>query len=169
MTCEELRLHIQEAHDDGGVGALPELVSSHLATCRACRDFKDDLESLSHALRALPRVPLPPDALDAVWRETIHARPGGLPTSAGFWRLAAAASFVAALSTATLYFVFAPAPPPRPSAVELARASAQAEMVFGYTARALAATLDATTDRILASKISPAVRGAAASHPSRRP
>ena len=169
MTCEQIRLHIHEAYDDDNLGALPEAVRAHLAACGACRDFTDDLESLSHALRALPRVPLPPNALDAVWRETIHARPGGLPTSAGFWRLAAAASFVAALSTATLYFVFAPAPPPRPSAVELARASAQAEMVFGYTARALAATLDATTDRILASKISPAVRGAAASHPSRRP
>jgi predicted anti-sigma-YlaC factor YlaD len=168
MTCEELRLHIHEAQDDGGMGALPELVSSHLATCGACREFRNDLESLSHALRALPRVPLPEDALDAIWRETIRARPGASAKRAGFWRLAAAASFVTVLSTATLYLVFTPAPPPGPSAVELARASAQAEMVFGYTARALAATRAATTDRILASKVSPAVRGAA-SHPSRRP
>ncbi len=168
MTCEELRLHIHEAQDDGGVGALPEIVSSHLATCGACREFRDDLESLSHALRALPRVPLPEEALDAVWRETVHARPRASTKSAGFWRLAAAASFVAALSTATLYFVFAPTPPPGPSAVELARASAQAEMVFGYTARALAATRAATTDRVLASKVSPAVRNANP-HPSRRP
>lgn len=169
MTCEELRRHIHEGLDDGSMGTLPELVSSHLATCCACRDFKDDLESLSHALRALPRVPLPPEALDAVWRETIHARPVGFAAPAGFWRLAAAASFVAALSTATLYFVFAPAPPPGPTAVELARAYAQAEMVFGYTARALAATRDATTDRVLASRVSPAVRSANASQPSRRP
>jgi hypothetical protein len=42
-------------------------------------------------------------------------------------------------------------------------------MVFGYTARALAATRTATTDRILASKVSPAVRGVAGTHPSRRP
>ena len=168
MTCEELRLHIHEAQDDGGMGALPELVSSHLAKCGACREFRNDLESLSHALRALPRVPLPEDALDAIWRETIRARPGASAKRAGFWRLAAAASFVTVLSTATLYLVFTPAPPPGPSAVELARASAQAEMVFGYTARALAATRAATTDRILASKVSPAVRGAA-SHPSRRP
>ena len=39
---------------------------------------------------------------------------------------------------------------PEPSRRELARASAQAEMVFGYTARALAATRDATADRVLA-------------------
>ena len=169
MTCEELRLHIHAALDDGTMGALPELVGSHLATCEACREFKDDLESLSRALRALPRVPLPDDALDAVWRETVRARPGASTRSAGAWRLAAAASFVTVLSTATLYLVFAPAPPPGPSAVELARASAQAEMVFGYTARALAATRAAMTDRVLASKVSPAVRGAAASDPSRRP
>ena len=168
MTCEQIRLPIHEACGDDSLSALPEAVRAHLAACGACRDFKEDLESLSHALRALPRVPLPPDALDAVWRETTRARPVRLTTSAGFWRFAAAASFVAALSTATLYFVVAPAPPPGPSAVELARASAQAEMVFGYTARALAATRTATTDRVLASRVSPAVRGAN-SHPSRRP
>ena len=168
MTCEQIRLHIQEAHDDGGMGALPEAVRAHLAACGACRDFTDDLESLSHALRALPRVPLPEDALDAVWRETIRAKPGASAKRAGFWRLAAAASFVTVLSTATLYLVFTPTSPPGPSAVELARASAQAEMVFGYTARALATSRTAMTDRVLASKVSPAVRNAN-SHPSRRP
>jgi predicted anti-sigma-YlaC factor YlaD len=167
MTCEEIRRHIHEAQDDDG--ALPTIVHAHIATCGACRDFEDDILSLSRALRALPRAPLPADALDAVWRETIHARSGAAPAAGAYWRLAAAAVFVAALSTATLYFVYAPTPSPGPSPVELARASAQAEMVFGYTARALAATRDAAADRVLASKVSPAVRGVAASHPSRRP
>ena len=169
MTCEELRRHIHEAHDDGSSGALTDAVRAHLAACGACRDFADDLVSLSRALRALPPTPLPADALDAVWRETIHAPPGAATTAPGFWRLAAAAVFVTALATATLYFVFAPTRPPQPSAVELARASAQAEMVFGYTARALAATRNAAADRVLASKVSPAVRGVSASHSSRRP
>jgi hypothetical protein len=66
--------------------------------------------------------------------------------------------------------VLSPSPPPRgPSAVELARASAQADLVFGYTARALAAARIAATDRVLASEVSPAVRGLAASHAPRRP
>jgi predicted anti-sigma-YlaC factor YlaD len=169
MTCDDVRRLIHEAHDDDGRGALPELACQHLASCGDCRDFEDDLLSLSRALRTLPHAPLPPDALDAVWRETIRARPGSLSTIAGAWRLAAAAVFVTALSATTLYFVFAPVRPPQPSVVELARASAQAEMVFGYTARALAATRVAATDRVLASKVSPAVRGVAASHPSRRP
>jgi predicted anti-sigma-YlaC factor YlaD len=169
MTCEEARRHIHEAYDDDLTGAFPDLVREHIAACSACRDFEDDLRSLRHAFRALPRAPLPADALDTVWRETIHARPGAGSTTMGFWRLAAAAAFVTVLSATSLYFVFAPAQPPGPSPVELARASAQAEMVFGYTARALAATRDAATDRVLGSRVSPAVRGVAASHLPRRP
>ena len=169
MTCEEIRRHIHEAQDDDG--ALPTIVHAHIATCGACRDFEDDLLSLSRALRALPRAPLPADALDAVWRGTIHApsmTSTPLTMAVGFWRLAAAAVFVTALSATTLYFVFAPVQPPGPSVVELARASAQADMVFGYTARALAATRVAAADRVLASKVSPAVRGVPAARPSRR-
>ena len=167
MTCEETRRHIHEAHD--GDEALSDPVRAHIAACSACREFEVDLASLTHALRAIPLAPLPPDALDRVWRETIRARPRAAWATTGSRRLAAAAVFVAALSTVSLYFVFAPARPPGPSPVELARASAQADMVFGYTARALAATRDATADRVLASRVSPAVRGVAASHLPRRP
>jgi predicted anti-sigma-YlaC factor YlaD len=169
MTCEETRRHIHEAHDDDRADALPEPVRAHLATCAACRELDDDLDRLSRALRAMPRHPLPADALDAVWRETLHARPRTSTTTVRFWRLAAAASFVSALATVTLYLVFAPVRPPGPSAVELARASAQADIVFGYTARALAATRDAAADRVIASKVSPAVRGIPAPRASRRP
>jgi predicted anti-sigma-YlaC factor YlaD len=167
MTCEETRRHVHEAHD--GAEALPEPARAHIAACSACREFEHDLASLTDALRAIPLAPLPPDALDRVWRETIHAQRRAAWTTMGSRRLAAAAVVLTALSTASLYFVFAPARPPGPSPVELARASAQAEMVLGYTARALAATRDATADRVLASKVSPAVRGVAASHPPRRP
>ena len=169
MTCEDVRRHIHEAHDDDRAAVLPELVRAHIAGCTACRDFEEDLRSLGHALRALPRVPLPADALDAGWRETVRARPEAASTMLGFWRLAAAAAFVTVFSTTSLYFMFAPTPSKGPSPVELARASAQAEMVFGYTARALAATREAAADRVLGSKVSPAVRGVAASHPPRRP
>jgi len=169
MSCEAIRSLIQEAHDGGPEAALPEFAREHIATCDACRELRDDLAALTQALRALPRPPFPPDALDAVWRQTVRARPRFVSTAGRLSRLAAAAALVAALSTATLYLVFAPSTPPRPTAVELARASAQAEMVLGYTARALAATRSAAADRVLASKVSPAVRGAAAPHPSRRP
>jgi predicted anti-sigma-YlaC factor YlaD len=169
MTCEEARRQIHEAHDDNRAGMLPEPVRAHLAACGACREFEEDLDTLSRALRDLPPAPFPADALEYVWRQTVDARPRLSTTGLGYWRLAAAAVFVAALSTTTLYFVLVPVRPPEPSVVELARASAQAEVVFGYTARALAATRDAAADRVLASRVSPAVRGVAASHPSRRP
>jgi len=169
VTCEEIRRLCHEAHDGELPGGLPEPARAHIASCASCRELSDDLEALTKALRALSRVPLPPDALDAVWRETIHAERSGLSGLARPWRLAAAAVLATALSTGTLYYVLAPAPPPQPSAVELARASAQAEMVLGYTARALAATRNATADRVLASKVSPAVRGTSTTHPSRRP
>jgi predicted anti-sigma-YlaC factor YlaD len=169
MSCETIRQMIHDAHDGELAGELPESVRAHIAGCAACRELEDDLETLTQALRSLPRAPLPPEALDAVWRDTIRARPSAFTRTFGSWRLAAAAVFLTAFSTATLYVLLAPATPSGPTPVELARASAQAEMVFGYTARALAATRDAATERVLASRVSPAVRGVAASHPSRRP
>jgi hypothetical protein len=84
----------------------------------------------------------------------------------GYLRLAAAV-VVTGVSMATLYYVFAP-PPVDPRARELAHATAQAELVLGYTAKALAATRNATADRVLASKVSPAVRGEVAPEPRRR-
>jgi predicted anti-sigma-YlaC factor YlaD len=168
MTCDEIREQIHDAYDDDRAGGLSEPIRAHLAACGGCREFTDELDALSFALRALPRTPLPADALDAVWRETVGARPARVTAAVGFRRLAAAAAFVSALSATTLYFLFAPVRPPEPSMVELARASAQADVVFGYTARALAATRTAAADRVLASKVSPAVRVASGSHPSRR-
>ena len=168
MTCDDVREKIHEAHDDGDASGLSGPVRAHLAGCTACREFHDDLDTLSHALRAMPRAPLPPEALDSVWHETVLARRGAPPSVAGIWRLAAAAVLVTAFSATTLYFVFTPVRSPEPSVVELARASAQADLVFGYTARAFAATRSAAADRVLASKVSPAVRGLTASHPARR-
>ncbi len=169
MTCEENRRYIHEALDDDLVVALPALVRAHVASCGACRELLDDLQSLAAGLRALPRAPLPHEALDLVWRETIRAGRGAGWTERRWGRAVAAASLVTALSATTLYVMFVPTRPAGPSAVELARASAQAEMVFGYTARALAATREAAAGRVLASRVSPAVRGMAAPRSPRRP
>jgi predicted anti-sigma-YlaC factor YlaD len=169
MTCEENRRCIHEALDGDLVAVLPAGVTAHAASCGACREFLDDLQSISGALRALPRAPLPPEALDVVWRETIRASRDARGPARHWGRAAAAVFFVTALSATTLYVMLAPARPAGPSAVELARASAQADMVFGYTARALAATREAAAGRVLASRVSPAVRGVAAPRSPRRP
>ncbi len=167
MNCEDVRKSLHEAHDEQPAAGLPAPVSEHLATCGACREFDEDLRSLSRAFDTLPQASFPPEALDAVWSQTIRSRRTRSWTSTGYLRLAAAV-LVTVVSMATLYHVFAP-PPAGPSAVELARASAQAELVLGYTARALAATRDAAADRVLASRVSPAVRGVTGSHTARRP
>jgi predicted anti-sigma-YlaC factor YlaD len=167
MNCDEIRASIHEALDDGPEAALPAEASAHLATCAACREAHRELAALASALRALPREPLPPETLDEVWRRTVRSRPS--PASRPAVRLAAAAVLAVAVSATTLFLVLAPPAPHGPSASELARASAQADLVLSYTARALAVTREAAAERVLASKVSPAVRGAEAAHPSRRP
>ena len=166
MTCEEIRTVLDEALDE----RTPELAAAvvdHLEGCSRCRERWSELEALSGLLRDRPRVALPAEALDDVWRRTIQAGVDDPRTRAGFRRLAAAVLATAVVGT-TLYFVFAPPARHAPTAAELARAEAQADLVLGYAARALAATRTAATDRVLASKVSPAVRGIAASHPARR-
>ena len=168
MTCETIREAIHEAFDDDRGDALPTELRAHLASCPDCRELARDLASLRDALRALPREPLPSQALDRVWRDTVRARGPANPVAWGGWRAAAAAVVVTALGASTLYMVSIPTVPPGPSSAELARAEAQAEMVFGYTARALAATRRAATHQVIVDKVSPAVRGAAVPRTPRR-
>ena len=165
MTCATARERIHAALDDPEA-VLPAEVNAHLASCDACRELHDDLETLGSGLRALPRTPLPPSTLDAVWRETVGRRERRWATP-GLVRAAAAAVVVTALCATTIYFV-TPRGPKEPTPAQIARASAEAEMVLGYTARALAATRTATADKVLASKVSPAVRGEPAVRPARR-
>lgn len=165
ISCATARERIHAELDDSEA-VLPAEVQTHLASCAACRDLHDDLVALSGALRALPRTPLPPSTLDAVWRETVGRREPRWATP-GLVRAAAAAVVVTAVCATTLYFV-TPRGPREPTAAEIARASAEADMVLGYTARALAATRTATADKVLASKVSPAVRGEPAARPARR-
>jgi predicted anti-sigma-YlaC factor YlaD len=168
MICETIREAIHEAFDDDRDDAMDAGVRAHLASCAACRAFAADLLDVRSALRALPREPLPPEALDRVWRNTVRAESAVVRPAWGGWRAAAAAVVVTALGASTLYMVSMPTVPPGPSAAELARAEAQAELVFGYTARALAATRSAATHQVIFDKVSPAVRGAAAPRPNRR-
>jgi hypothetical protein len=159
MTCDDVRLSLHEADD--------ESVRSHLASCSACRQFEADLNALTRALRELPKHTLPADALATVWSRTSRSRPAPAWSwmTSGHTRLAAAVA-VTAVSAAALYYVFAP-PTVDHRAEELARASAEAALVLGYTAKALAATRNAVEDRVLVSKVSPAVRGEHAPEPRR--
>jgi len=159
MNCETVRDAIHELFDDDPAMPLGGAVEAHLASCAECREFLAEMTALRSALRALPREPLPSAVLDGVWRDTVRARRVAL------WRAAAAAVVVTALGAGT-YFVSSR--PSGPSQAELARAEAQAELVFGYTARALAATHDAAARNVIERKVSPAVRGETSPRTSRR-
>ena len=167
--CAAMREEIHALFDADGPIALPGALRSHLDSCAACREVVAELGALRSAFRELPSYPLPSEALDEVWRSTVHAPARSARGTAPAWTRAAAAAIVATALIATTWLVMRPTPPAYgPSDAELRRAEAQAELVFGYTARALDATRTAAADRVVASKISPAVRGAAATPPSGR-
>ena len=159
MNCEDVRLSLHEGDH--------EAVRSHIARCSACRQLEADLSALTTALRELPQHTFPADALATVWRRTSRSRSAIAWSwmTHGHMRLAAAVA-VTAVSTAALYYVFAPQPTDY-QAEELARASAEAALVLGYTAKALAATRDAAEDRVIVSKVSRAVSGQATADPRR--
>lgn len=53
MTCEDVVLAIDQAHDSGG--ALPRDVRSHVETCAACASYASFLAYLPRQVEALPR------------------------------------------------------------------------------------------------------------------
>ena len=167
MSCESIRQSLHEILDDTGSGPWPADVEAHLASCAPCRAWLAEIDALRSSLRVLPHVPLPPEALDAVWAATVRAS-RGRQRIRDSWRAAAAAVVVTALGATTLYFISTPVPTGEPTAAELARAEAQAELVFGYTARALKAARHATERDVIADTVSPAVRGDAAPRTPRR-
>lgn len=167
MTCESIRHRLHEILDEAGSDPRPAEVEAHLASCTPCREWLAEIEALQTSLRALPRAPLPPVALDAIWAKSVRS-PRARLRIPQVWRAAAAAVVVTALGATTLYFISTPVPTAEPTAAELARAEAQAELVFGYTARALRAARHATERDVIADTVSPAVRGDAAPRTPRR-
>ena len=168
-ACAAMREEIQALFDEDGPIALPGPLREHLDACSACREFAGELGALRTAFRELPSYPLPQAALDEIRRRTVHAPTLSVVRAVPAWTRAAAAAVFATALIATTWIVLRPAPPADgPSDAELRRAEAQAELVFGYAARALDATRSAAAERVVASKVSPAVRGTAATAPPGR-
>jgi predicted anti-sigma-YlaC factor YlaD len=165
-ACDTMNERIHELFDGDDPAAVPAEIAEHLAACAGCRVTYDDLLVLRGILRNAPARPLPADALDAMWNATVRARPArnGTPV----WIRAAVAACVATALIATTYVLTRPDRVAGPSAAELARAEAQADLVLAYAARALDATREAAAERVLAGKVSPAVRGTSPSSNSDR-
>jgi len=154
--CEGMRERIHEVFDTDDPGAVPEALAEHLVSCASCRAMHDDLSQLRTMLRDVPASPLPGETLEAVWASTVKRGPAR--RNAAPWMRAAAAALAATALIATSYLMTRTGSG-TPSRDEIARAEAQADLVFGYTAKALEATRSAAADRVFADKIVPAVRG----------
>ena len=159
-ACDAMRERIHALFDGDDPAAVPGDLASHLGVCAGCRAAHDDFLALRGLLRATPAEPLPPASLDAVWNATVRA-PSARRASPVWMRAAIAASVATALIATTYLLTRPERVASGPDAAELARAEAQAELVLGYAARALDATRAVAADRVLADKVSPAVRGMA--------
>jgi predicted anti-sigma-YlaC factor YlaD len=167
--CAAMREEIHLLFDEDGPIALPGPLREHLDACSGCREFAGELGALRSAFRELPSYPFPSEALDEVRLKTVHAPTRSVVRAAPAWTRAAAAAVVATALIATTWLVTRSVPIGEgPTDAELRRAEAQAELVFGYAARALDAARSAAAERVVASKISPAVRGTVATAPSGR-
>ena len=165
-ACDVGRERVHALFDEADDGPVPDSLQSHFATCAGCRELYEELTILRAALRARPLPSMPDDALEAVWQRTVRT-----PRSRwldGRRRAAVAAVLVTGVSVSTLWLLRSTSVPSGPTPAEIARAEAQADLVFAYTARALAATRSAATRSVVGSKISPAVRGQVPSDTRRR-
>lgn len=158
-ACEFARERIHRLYDEDGPVEAPPDLREHLASCASCREAFEDFASLRGLLRGLPGEALPASALEVVWDRTVRA-PGGRSRTGAWWRAVAAAVVATGLIGTTYLLTRPEAVRSGPSAHEIARAEAELDLVLGYTAQALDATRAVTADRVLADKVSPAVRQA---------
>jgi len=166
--CAEAREVMQE-HMDGPVPAVRRAtLDEHLARCAECREVRRGLDTVRTALRALPEIPLPGDALDEVWARTVDAVPDDSRVSAWRPRLAALAAVAASLLLVVLAVQWSSHLPPQPTvritkAVEpdaerIEQARKEAKQVLEITAVALARSEQVAFERVLGREVSPAIQ-----------
>ena len=158
MSCDEARERVHRVLDGDLmlVEARREL-DDHLASCAGCREASGELHSIQEALRSMPAAAFPDAALEAVWDRTTRSR--RLWRSMLDWRAAAAAAVLAL----AIYGAWGPARVAgvaEPTPEEVARATEEARMVLGLTARALNDAKQAAMEEVLAGEVSPALRRA---------
>lgn len=114
MTCEDVVLAIDQAHDSGG--ALPRDVRSHLETCVACGSHASFLAGLSRQVQALPRELAPQrDLWNGIHHRIESERVVGIdsrrkasPSANQWWAVAAA--LLVGLGAGVVWMKTRPAP-----------------------------------------------------------
>ncbi len=157
--CDRAREIIHEMLDGPLAADRVAELDGHLESCDACRAFRDELALVQRGLRELPEIPMPDDALEEVWEQTVRADGNDkivsfLPRTKRWAVLAAAA--VLALVAVLAVFNLWNGDSPDTREIEIARA--QLEQVIGLTGGALQKTQSATVDRVFRREVSPALR-----------
>lgn len=167
-SCAQAREVMQELMDGPVAAVRRATLDEHLARCAECREVRQGLDTVRTALRALPEIPLPGDALDEVWAGTVDAGPADARVAAWQPRLAGIAAVAASLLVVALAVRWSsrlpPQPPVRnvkvvePGAERIEQARQEARRVLGITAAALARSEQAAFGRVLGDEVSPAIR-----------
>lgn len=157
-ACDEVRRIIEERLD--GVRFADSdgrAVEEHLAECGRCRDHRDDMLAVREGLRALPLIPLPDDALDAVLSRTVGGDPAGQTVPlrrVGLTRFATAAAL--AMGVLLPWFILNP-PNAAVRESEVNRAVVEAHYVLDVVAGALHRAERAAVSDVLGGRIAPAM------------
>jgi predicted anti-sigma-YlaC factor YlaD len=169
--CDEARLSIQNGLDGPIDAAERASLDLHLAECAECRAYRDGLQGVQAALRALPELTLPDDALEAVWDRTTRAEaPSRVRVWVYGWRgLAAAAVLTGVLIGLWAWVGNDPivnggtlaetqVTPGELTEEEIELAAEQVRLVLGLTGSALRRAEHAAVDQVLGGEVAPALK-----------
>jgi anti-sigma factor RsiW len=167
-ACAEAREAMQEIMDGPVPAARREMLDAHLSVCDDCREVRQGFETVRTALRALPEIPLPDDALDEVWARTVDADPDEPRVSPWRPRLGVIAAVAASLLIVTLAVKWSGRLPRQTAPVtttavklsdeEVERLRDEARQVLEIAAAALAKSERVAFDRVLGGEVSPAIQ-----------
>lgn len=155
--CRQAREWIQDRLDAVLDESSARALSEHLASCKGCSAYRDEIEAVHAALESLPEMRLPDEALQEVWSRTVDAGAREIPWwKQGFgWRPALAAAVLLAVVAAAWFTL--DRRPPEPTDPELLQAAEEARYVLELTAAALKRSERAAVKEVLAGQVSPAL------------
>lgn len=137
-------------------------LEAHLAVCRDCVDFAEEIDGVRDSLAGLADVPFPDDALREVWARTVEAEPWWrrpwFPSAA--WRPALTAVAAAAIAGAALWLAFDGGRTPAPASAsqqEMARAVAEARYALALAGGAVRRSERAAVGKVLLGEVGPAL------------
>ncbi len=133
-----------------------QAMEAHLQVCSGCAEQAGQLREVQDILRGMAEQPMPGDAVEEVWRQTVRAP--RVRTRRGWrdWRFATAAAIVAAAVLIGLQT--GPFDNPQNEEQVARQAAEEARMVLQLTANALKRTEEVAFREVFAEEVSPALQ-----------